>query len=267
MEKEGIEKEEGIDYFNPAIVMAFLMALMSDAVFLTFLFWFVPVVGLVIAALVLGFHYFAGFFLLFLVLPRLKNFPPQLFLLIGILLPLPTLTLGIIMAIVFQNRIIEFIAKTAAIILAPEVAIPVITALEVTGAGVESLEKGEGVGKALEEVAISGAEAAAVSVSAAKAAKAAEAAKGAKAAEVAEKGVEVGARTGEVVGRKPSEVPEAEKEAKKQEVPPEAFGEKPEPEKELKQELFGGETGLDVPRPKKKSTPEEKDDEELQKAA
>lgn len=105
--------EGKIDFFGPAFIMAIIAALMSDFAFLFLLALLIPVIGLVIALMVFIFHYFAGTLLLFLIFPSLEHLIPKGVLLLSIILPLPFLTIGIVLAVILQNRAIEFIATQA----------------------------------------------------------------------------------------------------------------------------------------------------------
>ncbi|MBI4059452.1 hypothetical protein HY406_00095 [Candidatus Giovannonibacteria bacterium] len=255
-------EREGIDYFNPAIVMAFLMVAMSDAAFLTFFFWFVPVVGLMLGVLVVGFHYFASFFLLFLILPKLKHLIPKIVLFIVLVLPLPLLSVGILVALLLQNRLIEALAIEAATqvvagaLAATGAGVPAAAAVEAGGQAAAAGTKAVEAGAAIAETGVAAAEIGAE-------AKVAEtgAAAGKTALEAAPREItEPAERAPE---RKPSEVPEAEKEAKKPEVPKEALGEELTPLENL-QKLFE-ETPREEGKPK--SEEEEEGEEELPKAA
>lgn len=258
-------EKEGIDFFNPAIVMALLMAVMSDAAFITLPFWFVPAIGLVIAAVVLLFHYFAAFFLFFLVLPKLRHFIPKLVFFIALILPLPTLSLGIILALILQNRLIEALAVEAATQV-------VAGALAATGVGapaaaaVEAAGQTAAVGATTLETGVAATEAGAAAT------EAAEVAGGAK--EIAEAGEAVGeiapGAGGAPKGR-PSEMPEVKPEGpegRPSETPTE---EKKVTEKELGLEEEPGEVKEmeelrdimeNLPEPEEKEEGDEEEDEE-----
>ena len=107
--------EKKIDFLGPAFIMAVIAALMSDFAFLFLLALFIPIIGLIIALMVIMFHYFAGLIVLFLIFPKLKHLIPKGVFLLSIILPLPFLTVGIVLAIILQNRIIEFIVTQAAL--------------------------------------------------------------------------------------------------------------------------------------------------------
>lgn len=67
----------------------------------------IPAIGLVILVFYVVAHYFAGFALVFLIFPGLKHFIPKLILGIAIIVPAPWLTLGLLLAVVSQNRFVE----------------------------------------------------------------------------------------------------------------------------------------------------------------
>ena len=83
--------EEKLDIFNPAFIMGFIMALMSDISFLFLLTLAIPVIGLVIAIFILLGHYIVGFIVGFLVFPRTRGILAKLALGLAIILPLPLL--------------------------------------------------------------------------------------------------------------------------------------------------------------------------------
>lgn len=107
--------EEKIDFLGPAFIMAVMAALMSDFAFIFLLALVIPVIGLVIASMVIMFHYFAGLIVLFFIFLKLKHLIPKGVLLLAIILPLPFLSVGMVLAIILQNRIIEFIVTQAAL--------------------------------------------------------------------------------------------------------------------------------------------------------
>lgn len=108
---------EKLDYFDPLFIAALVMAAIGDFAFLFMLGLIIPFMGLVIAVFVLGIHYFVGLFIFGAVLFRLKHFVPKLILVTGIILPLPTLILGTIIAIMAQNRLVELLITQAALAL------------------------------------------------------------------------------------------------------------------------------------------------------
>lgn len=108
-----VEHQEKIDYFEPLFIILGLLAVLSDFAFLFIIGLAIPVVGLVIAAGIIGLHYFVGLILFGGLLFKLKHFVPKLILGIGILLPLPLLTLALGIAIVAQNRFIELVITQA----------------------------------------------------------------------------------------------------------------------------------------------------------
>lgn len=278
MEEEGIEKKEGLDFFNPAIVMALLMAVMSDAaIVLTFIFWFIPVVGLVIAALVIGFHYLAAFFVGFLIFPKITKgsllgnlagtalldvrsamlLIAKILLILAMILPFPLLTIAIIIAIILANKLVEAAASVALVIATG-------------GGGAVAEVAGGAVAKGATAAVEAGAEAAAGAAEAAEVA--------AETAEVATKGARGAAGTAKELAKEEAQArvveegeertfgdgergeddEEAREKKKKDRELREALGEEPEPAEELERELLGGgKTGLDVPKVDKKPEEEE----------
>ncbi|MFH1246291.1 MAG: hypothetical protein V1489_00760 [Candidatus Liptonbacteria bacterium] len=145
-----------LDYFDPGFIAAIITAVSSDAVLLfAGVILLIPVIGLVIAGLAILFHYFASVFILMSVLFRLKHFLPKLVLGIAIILPLPLLVVGIFIALILQNRLIELILI--------ETVTKTLEAAEVgTGVGTPLAAATEAAGKAAEGVGVvaKGAEAA-----------------------------------------------------------------------------------------------------------
>jgi len=176
------ENEKKIDFLGPEFIMAVIAALMSDFAFLFLLALLIPAIGLVIVLMVIMFHYFAGLILLFLIFPKLKHLLPKLTLILAAILPLPFLAIGLVLAIILQNRLIEFVATQVAI-----QAIAVATA----GAG-EVLEVGAVAAKA-------GVAATEAEVAAAKAGAAIAEARAARAGAAAA-GAGTGAKTAEAAG-------------------------------------------------------------------
>lgn len=107
--------ERKIDFLGPAFIMAMIAASVSDFAFLFLFALIIPVIGFAIALMVVMLHYFTGLLLLFLIFPQLKHLIPKLTLILLIILPLPLLAIGMILAIIMQNRIIETIVTQAAL--------------------------------------------------------------------------------------------------------------------------------------------------------
>ncbi len=105
--------EKKIDFLGPVFIMAAIAAIASDFAFIFLLALPIPVIGFTIALMILVFHYFAGLIVLFLIFPKLKHLIPKAVLLLSIILPLPFLTIGVVLAIILQNRIVEFIVAQA----------------------------------------------------------------------------------------------------------------------------------------------------------
>ena len=124
--------EKKIGFLSPEFIMAAIIAVMSDFAFIFILALFIPVIGIAIALMIVVFHYFAGLFSLLLIFPKLKHLVPKLILLLSIILPWPFLCIGIVVAIILQNRFIEFIVTQVAI---QTIAVATLGAGEVLEAG------------------------------------------------------------------------------------------------------------------------------------
>jgi type IV secretory pathway TrbL component len=187
-----MDEEDKIDLFDPATVMFFIMGGFSDLAFLGLLGLAIPAIGLAIAMFVLGAHYSFGIIIIFYFWGKTRGWLPKVFLLLSWILPLPTLTIGIVLAILTSNKVVALIVEQVAI-----QAVAVATA----GAG-EALE-GAAVAAEGAEVATTAAEGAEAAGAAAEGAEvvggAAEA--GGAAAEAGAEGVEAGAEAaGESAG-------------------------------------------------------------------
>ncbi len=110
------EKPKRIDWFDISVIFALISAVFADAIgwFGVLISAIVPL-GIIMGPLVALTHYFAAFFVLLLIYPQIHHFVPKLILLIGILLPIPLFSGLIILAIISQNRVIEFLVTQAAI--------------------------------------------------------------------------------------------------------------------------------------------------------
>ncbi|MBI2888767.1 MAG: hypothetical protein HYY10_02470 [Candidatus Liptonbacteria bacterium] len=108
-EEEG--KHSKIDYFGPGIVMAFIAAFAGDLFWLLVIGAFIPPppIGLTFLAAGLLAHYLAGMMVGGFIFFELKHFVPKAILGAAILLPLPLLMVGMGIALIAQNRIIEIL--------------------------------------------------------------------------------------------------------------------------------------------------------------
>lgn len=159
--------EEKIDFLGPAFIMAVIAALMSDFAFIFLLALPIPIIGFAIALIVIMFHYFAGLIVLFFVFLKLKHLMPKLVLLLSIILPLPFLSIGMVLAIILQNRIIEFVVTQVAIqaiAVATAGAGEILEAGAVAEAGAAAAEAGVTAARAGVETSEAGAEVAAETV-------------------------------------------------------------------------------------------------------
>ncbi len=130
MDEEKKEAEK-IDIFNPALVFALVAAFIGDFTFF-----------LVIT------HYLCGIIVLASFFPKSKGFLAKGVLLLAFLLPLPTLMIGIFLAIILSNKVLAFIAEQAAVIAATVLLTPA------GGAAAEGAALAGGAGAAAGEAAV-----------------------------------------------------------------------------------------------------------------
>ncbi|GEM_PF-5273938 len=195
--------ENKLGFLDILAITAMIAAFMGDIAFIFALGVVIPVIGLVILAVVLAAHYMAGLMVAALVIPKLNGLIPKLILVIGIILPLPTLLISIILAIIFQSEIVQTVAIAA-------------VGVATGGAGAVAA-RGVSVAAEAAEGGVVGAEGAGVAKTAAGAGRGAIAEGEAAEGEAAEK----------------SETGRAEKE-----VSPEELGEEPEPMEKLQKRLL-----------------------------
>lgn len=144
-----MDEENKIEAFDPATIMFFIMGLASDISFLGLLGLAIPGVGFAIAMFVLGAHYFFGIIILGFFWGKTRGWLPKIFLLLGWILPLPLLTVGLILAIISSNKLAAFIIEQVAI---QAVAVATAGAGEALEAGTVAAEGAEGVATAAEGV-------------------------------------------------------------------------------------------------------------------
>ncbi len=134
-----------LELSDPGFVMTLIIAGVSDFFLLPGLLALaIPGVGPIILFFAAMGHYLASFVVAFLIFPKLKHLLPKLILGLGMFLPAPLLSFAVLLAILAQNRLIEFVLT--------QVVIQGI-ALATGGAG-EALEAGalvEGAGAAVIE--------------------------------------------------------------------------------------------------------------------
>jgi len=105
-----------LDFFDPLFVTAFVMAAARDFACLFLLGVAIPVVGQVIALVVLVIVGVVFLFFFFAIRPKLQHFAPKLILVAGAFIPLPlAASLGLFLAIVAQNRLVELVLTQVAI--------------------------------------------------------------------------------------------------------------------------------------------------------
>jgi hypothetical protein len=158
--------ERKIDFLGPEFIMAVVAALMSDFASLFLLALLIPIIGLVIALMVIMFHYCAGFIILFLIFPKLKHLLPKLTFILALILPLPFLTIGLVVAIILQNRLIEAVVTHITI---QAIAVATVGAGEVLEVGVVAAKAGAVAAEVAAKAVEAGAAATEAGVAAAKA--------------------------------------------------------------------------------------------------
>src|SRR3989344_1367489 len=73
----------------------------------------IPGIGIAIAGAIILVHYLVGLMVLGGLFSKLKGIFPKLVLFLGVILPLPTTTLGLILGIAMQNKLVEFLVTQA----------------------------------------------------------------------------------------------------------------------------------------------------------
>lgn len=202
--------DDKIDIFNPGTIIAFVAALIGDFSFVGIIGAFIPGIGLVLLGTVLLVHYFAGFIVGAFFFPKARGWFAKLFLALGILLPLPLLSLGVVLGIIFSNKFLAFLGKQALI---------QGVALATAGAG-EALEIGAAAEAGVEVAEVTAEGAGALAEGAGTAAESAEvieegteaAAEEAEGGPESEKATEEAAREGELEASMETEAEEAPEE-------------------------------------------------------
>lgn len=144
------EEDNKIDFFSPGTVIAFVCAFIGDLGFILI----VP-------------HYVMGVVVLAILLPQSRGFLAKLVLFSVFILPLPTLFLGSMLAVVLSNKFLRFVAEQAAIVA-------VTVATGGAGAAAEGAVAAEEAGEVAATVGEEAAEGAAAAGRAGEAARAAE---------------------------------------------------------------------------------------------
>src|SRR3989344_2724924 len=106
-------EDQKIDYFGPAIIMSLVFAAFSDALWLGMIAVAIPGIGIAIAGAIILVHYLVGLMVLGGLFSKLKGIFPKLVLFLGVILPLPTTALGLILGIAMQNKLVEFLVTQA----------------------------------------------------------------------------------------------------------------------------------------------------------
>src|SRR3989344_4690366 len=73
----------------------------------------IPGIGIAIAGAIILVHYLVGLMVLGGLFSKLKGIFPKLVLFLGVILPLPTTALGLILGIAMQNKLVEFLVTQA----------------------------------------------------------------------------------------------------------------------------------------------------------
>src|SRR3989338_5520623 len=108
-------EDQKIDYFGPAIIMSLGFAAFSDAFWLGIIAIPIPGIGIAIAGAIILVHYLVGLTVLGGLFSKLRGLFPKLVLFLGVILPLPTTTLGLILGIAMQNKLVEFLFPRAGV--------------------------------------------------------------------------------------------------------------------------------------------------------
>ena len=134
-----------IEYDNPGTIMAVVAGGIADLIgmFSVIGLIFPPLLGMALPAVIA--HYIAAVFIFGLILRNMKHLVPKIVLWLALVVPFPVLLLGTIIALILQNRIIEFAVTQAAI-----VAVGVATA----GVGAAAGEAAAGAGAVAEAGAV-----------------------------------------------------------------------------------------------------------------
>ncbi|MEK7608082.1 MAG: hypothetical protein AAB495_00695 [Patescibacteria group bacterium] len=101
-----------IEYDNPGTIMGIVAGAVAD-IFWSFFFlglFFPPLLVFPIVT-----HYLAAIFIYAFILRKIKHLLPKIVLLLVLLLPLPILFVGTLIALLLQNRFVEFVVTQAAI--------------------------------------------------------------------------------------------------------------------------------------------------------
>lgn len=110
------EQAKKIEYDNPGTIMAIVSGGVADLIgMLPFFFMFIPPIGLAMLPFTMVIHYIAAVFVYVCVFRNIKHLLPKLVLLLFLILPIPFLFAGTVLAIIMQNRIVEFLVTQAAI--------------------------------------------------------------------------------------------------------------------------------------------------------
>src|ERR1700685_3143251 len=102
---------EKIDLFNPGVVMAFIAAALSDFTGIFLIGIAIPGIGITIGAAFAACHYIAAGIVGAFFWHKTRGWLAKLALGLAILLPLPLLTLGIILGIIFSNKIAALLGE------------------------------------------------------------------------------------------------------------------------------------------------------------
>jgi hypothetical protein len=106
--------DEGtIDFFSPATIMFFVMAIMADGLFLGIFGVAIPAVGLAILMYILIGHYLIGFVACAFFWGKTKGIATKIILFIAWLLPLPLLSGGLVVAIFLSTKVGQEIVEIA----------------------------------------------------------------------------------------------------------------------------------------------------------
>jgi hypothetical protein len=107
--------KDKIDITDVGFVTSFIIALIGDFAFILALGLFIPAVGLVFGTAFLFAHYFCGIVMGAFLFHKARGWLAKLVLVLAIVLPLPLLTIGIVLGILLSNKFLAFVAKQAII--------------------------------------------------------------------------------------------------------------------------------------------------------
>ncbi len=107
--------KEGFDITDIGVIAGFLAAVLGDFAFVFCIGVLIPGIGLAFLAGILFAHYFAGILMGAFFLPKAQGWLAKLAVILAILIPLPLLTVGVVLGVLLSNKFVAFFAKQAII--------------------------------------------------------------------------------------------------------------------------------------------------------